>query len=57
MANIDPDRPPLTAEELAHDTGADPAAPPLSEAGKSERDGRDGNHEAIETALTRLPPG
>ncbi len=57
MANIDPDRPPLTAEELAHDTGADPAAPPLSEAEKGDRNDRDGNHEAIETALTRLPPG
>ena len=57
MANINPDRPPLTAEELAHDTGADPAAPPLSEAEKGDRNDRDGNHEAIETALTRLPPG
>ena len=57
MAIIDPDRPPLTAEELAHDSGADPAAPPLSEADKDDRDNRDGNREAIETALTRLPPG
>ena len=57
MAHIDPDCPPLTAEELADDPGADPAAPPLSEAGKGDRDDRDGNHAAIETALTRLPPG
>ena len=57
MANIDPDRPPLTAEALAHDPGADPAAPPLAEAGKGDRDDRDGHHAAIDTALTRLPPG
>ena len=57
MAHIDPVRPPLTAEELAYDTGADPVAPPLSEAGKGDRDDRDGNHAAIGNALTRLPPG
>ena len=57
MAHIDPDRPPVTPEALAHDTGADPAAPPLLEAEKGDRDDRNGNHAAIETALTRLPPG
>lgn len=56
MPEIDPNRPPLTAEELAGDAGADPDAPPLVEAEEDGGDPHD-NGEAIETGLTRLPPG
>jgi len=57
MAEIDPNRPPLSADELARDaiaTGADPDAPPLVEAQDDEHE-TPVEGEAVETGLTRLP--
>ncbi len=60
MPEIDPSQPPVSSEELKRDalaTGADPDAPPLIDAEDDGEDRAHGDGEAIETGLTRLPPG
>ena len=58
MAEIDPSRPPVSADELARDAtaaGVSPEAPPLIEAANPPAKERESG--APEEALSDLPPG